>query len=49
MSESLAETQALYFALRANRMGTLAGAKQAEGFFVEAPMHQHCVTESNNW
>ena len=49
MSESLAETQALYFALRANRMGALAGVKQAEGFFVEAPMHQHCVTESNNW
>ena len=49
MSPTLAEAQGLYFALRANRMGAMAGVKQAEGFFVEAPMHQHCVTESNNW
>ncbi len=49
MSGTLAEAQGLYLALRANRMGAQAGVKQAEGFFVEAPMHQHCVTESNNW
>lgn len=49
MSPALAEGQALYLALRANRMGAQAGVKQAEGFFVEAPMHQHCVTESNAW
>lgn len=39
----------LYLSLRDKHMGELCGVKTAEGYFVMAPMHQHCVSESNLW
>ncbi len=39
----------LYLSLRDKSMGEQCGIERAEGFFVMAPMQQHCVSESNLW
>ena len=39
----------LYLALRDKHMGEKCGKELAEGFFVMAPMHQHCMSETSKW
>lgn len=39
----------LYLALRDKHMGKKCGKELAEGFFVMAPMHQHCMSETSKW